>query len=559
MEKHRLGHAALEELRTARTAFAPLRHLSDEQAQSWRQAARVIDERAREREHLQQEIARHQEELERHRERREELGRHCLAQKDRQRQIEERLQPVLRTWGERQTALAERLSSRRLVRFLTTGISAVALASLAGVTWNPLPAVIAVSGATGLAAAALIVVYYLRYLRPAGVQSGLAEQIRFQAGELGVGGDEPVQIQEQLQQFADRALRDRERLAALEGMTAGLERALADLRERRLPDLEQRIAADRERLAALQTETGLSDLEALNQALISRRQALGGMERAETTLTAVLGKPGEGAEDAVAFWERELDTLTPLENNGGDTPFSEGRLEALKQRAMAEENRKGELSRALSQHREKLLDIERRAGELLPEERAEISCRSLADLEAIAQRLGQFRERVQRRQGQVRTALAILDDIAREEQERASSLFGSDSPVSRIYRTVTGGNYPEVTYHPDSNGIRVRTRSGESLLPEQLSSGACDQLYFAIRIALGEQLLRTSQGFFLLDDPFLKSDRQRLRQQMLLLQDMVRQGWQVLLFSAKDEIRTLLEPDIAAGTVTLLQAPLRER
>jgi len=88
----------------------------------------------------------------------------------------------------------------------------------------------------------------------------------------------------------------------------------------------------------------------------------------------------------------------------------------------------------------------------------------------------------------------------------------------------------------------VNLRSKEIFLPaESLSSGAYDQLYFAIRLGLGQKLLDNQAGFFILDDPFIKSDQKRLRQQLDMLLNFSKNGWQIIYFSAKNEVRDYLE------------------
>jgi uncharacterized protein YhaN len=58
-----------------------------------------------------------------------------------------------------------------------------------------------------------------------------------------------------------------------------------------------------------------------------------------------------------------------------------------------------------------------------------------------------------------------------------------------------------------------------------------------------------------LDDPFVKSDTKRLAKQLGMLLDLSRQGWQVLYFSAKDEVKALLEPAIKKKEIALIPVP----
>ncbi len=66
-----------------------------------------------------------------------------------------------------------------------------------------------------------------------------------------------------------------------------------------------------------------------------------------------------------------------------------------------------------------------------------------------------------------------------------------------------------------------------------LAGGAYDQLYFSIRLALAEKILKGKTGFFILDDPFIKSDHKRLAKQMDLLKKISKLGWQIIYFSSK--------------------------
>ena len=61
----------------------------------------------------------------------------------------------------------------------------------------------------------------------------------------------------------------------------------------------------------------------------------------------------------------------------------------------------------------------------------------------------------------------------------------------------------------------------------------------------------------ILDDPFVKADDERLGRMMEMLRRLVAEGWQILYFSAKDEVRQALAKDIDAGSVRLvtLEAP----
>jgi len=99
----------------------------------------------------------------------------------------------------------------------------------------------------------------------------------------------------------------------------------------------------------------------------------------------------------------------------------------------------------------------------------------------------------------------------------------------------------------------VTLRNGTVLDAENLSGGAYDQLYLAIRLALGEKLLKDDKGFFIMDDPFIKADTERLTRQMGILKRISDSGWQIIYFTAKDEVKEALKYDIETGSVNYIE------
>jgi DNA repair protein SbcC/Rad50 len=150
------------------------------------------------------------------------------------------------------------------------------------------------------------------------------------------------------------------------------------------------------------------------------------------------------------------------------------------------------------------------------------------------------------------TALAVFDDIEAKERQQVSKLFGKESPVSEYFSRITEGHYDTVTFDPGSGVVSVKNRKGENLPADKLSSGAYDQLYLAVRLALGRRIAPDGAGFFIMDDPFIRSDPDRLVLQMRMLADIVREGWQVLYFSSKGEVKQVLDKEIKKGTVKLI-------
>ena len=131
--------------------------------------------------------------------------------------------------------------------------------------------------------------------------------------------------------------------------------------------------------------------------------------------------------------------------------------------------------------------------------------------------------------------------------------MGKKAPVSKYFKEITGGFYDEVVFNREEESIEVRRKDGAILKAEKLSGGAYDQLYFSIRVALGEKILKGKKGFFILDDPFIKADPDRLRRQMETLKNISKNGWQILYFSSKGEVKNLLEKDMKDNTVNYIE------
>jgi len=106
-----------------------------------------------------------------------------------------------------------------------------------------------------------------------------------------------------------------------------------------------------------------------------------------------------------------------------------------------------------------------------------------------------------------------------------------------------------VLFNEDEGCLEVRRNDGQILAAEKLSGGAYDQLYLAIRLTLAEKVLEGNKGFFIMDDPFIKADPERLERQLAMLSRIADQGWQIIYFSAKGEIKEILKQQISKGAV----------
>lgn len=135
-------------------------------------------------------------------------------------------------------------------------------------------------------------------------------------------------------------------------------------------------------------------------------------------------------------------------------------------------------------------------------------------------------------------------------------MIEDENGVSLYFKEITNNAYNKVTLDDSSGKIFVEQKNGEKLEAEKLSAATYDQLYLSVRLALGEKLLKDDHAFFIMDDPFIKSDINRLRRQLEILHRISDLGWQIIYFSAKDEVKNLLKEIIKEDSYNFIETKL---
>lgn len=179
-------------------------------------------------------------------------------------------------------------------------------------------------------------------------------------------------------------------------------------------------------------------------------------------------------------------------------------------RVIVEHGRLDELQDRVDEHDDQLDAFDRRARSLNTQpfigRSLELEARSKEGLEALATELDTVVQQIEEDAELSRKALKIFNRIESWEEQKLTDLFAPDAPASRTFEQLTGGRYPEVAYDLDAHELVVERRDGRTFRPELLSQGTKDQLYFATRVSVAQQLLGNTHGFLLLDDPFLAAD-----------------------------------------------------
>jgi exonuclease SbcC len=217
-----------------------------------------------------------------------------------------------------------------------------------------------------------------------------------------------------------------------------------------------------------------------------------------------------------------------------------------------------EIEAALKEGSRRLHSIEIKAKELGVLEESP-PCRTTQELDNVAGLIKEYVNRIELNKRTAQDAIRIFENIDAEEKTRVSDLFGPGSSVSSHMRSITGGRYSEACYDLDKNAVYLVDGGNERVPARSLSGGAYDQLYLSIRLSIAERLLAEEKGFLLLDDPFVKADYNRLSKMMTILKRQADEGWQIIYFSAKAEVAEVLEEDINAGRISLLQLDALDR
>lgn len=124
-----------------------------------------------------------------------------------------------------------------------------------------------------------------------------------------------------------------------------------------------------------------------------------------------------------------------------------------------------------------------------------------------------------------------IREIENDQVMLASNIIQSQNFKEKI-RNISGyevGNIIqkndrfEITFHKDDNTYYI----------ENLSTGALNQFYFSLRVALAQRIL-TRPGIFILDDAFIHFDREKRKRSFELLKTLTDKGWQFIYTGVAD-------------------------
>lgn len=317
--------------------------------------------------------------------------------------------------------------------------------------------------------------------------------------------------------------------AALVGWTAGRRLGTGYAAEKR--ELEERVRSGEQATGARARR--ISELEGrTGQLLVGRTPEAAADEHREYR---ALLEEGRRATSTL----KALGDVAALEAVHAESVAAEGRLESAwhdvrSRRPWIAENATPaelapEIERARRAAAEAEADVERTRAraEDLRVERTRLAAQpesDVAGLHDVARRERRRATVLDLEKDALKETIDVLDGCLKEFRE--NDVFRLADDMSRLFAKLTGDKYLRVQLGPSLEpAASTADRSG--IPPEDLSQGAHDQLYFAMRMAVVAHLAKRETSPIFLDDPFVNFDAERLAAARGILRGM--EGRQCIL------------------------------
>lgn len=323
---------------------------------------------------------------------------------------------------------------------------------------------------------------------------------------------------------------------------------LKNLEEEEIPRLQREEERCHTIIMDIQRNSGQTSFEGYDQKVKALEEGQALYAKSLEILEGLLSSPSHSSRDqTMDIWRQRLEEYAFYVREEG-LSFDQKREDDCQQQHRVLENTIEKRETLLRSLQEELHRLGEEANAILPEE-DRLPCCTCLDLPPVLEALKAFRDHHQEIKELITEAVKIFSELKAEEEKKVETLFAPEGRAGRFFASCTGGMYETLVYHQEKQVLEVQRRDGTWLQPWQLSGGTYDQLYLSVRLALGEEVLAGDKGFFLLDDPFIKADCTRLKEQLHVVHTIVQSGWQVLLFTARKEVQKSLMAHISAGTV----------
>jgi len=561
MEKARLrdlyqkNRQAFNDLTRAREKYLGLDHFTEEEEQRWKNAEAQIEGYLEEKQKKQNLLQEQQEKLEKTEEQLKKKQKEEGRLTKNKEKIDQDIRPALNACAE--AGKKKEQQEEKCRRFQVPALIFTVLLFLSLVSTVITPAAGTILLSLVLLGVSLLFWWPRFSLGSAAARfKGSLEEVKTKVASLGIQAPEKLEaLQREIEKFLEAYTEKTREVQDLQTEAKSLQNRVNELQNEEIPTLENRLEKYREERDTIKRNSGVETREDYSQKLQEKQQQEKSIGEQKKLLESYLGTGGSTLEKNLAFWNDRVAELSSYGEAAPGVTYDHRQVNRLKKEDEDLREKEETLEEKIKAFQENLAALERKVNQLFsPEEESDyLPCRTTVDLQVVKEKLINFCREYQEIKDAAEMAMEIFRRIQGEEKEKVGELFGEDSEVSRYFREITGGRYQAVFFDGEKERITVQHQQGVRLDAEQLSGGAYDQLYFSVRLALGEKLLQGRKGFFILDDPFIKSDYGRVQKQMESLKKICGMGWQVLYFTAKKEVQEALNKDIQAGEVKLLE------
>jgi len=552
-EKYEEGNRAYQALISAQKELKELEVYTSDDADVWAGCERDIKSWTKDKESLESEVDTKKREFEQKAGELDEKRVAFQALNERKKRIDNEIKPEIKSYEMRAGELKLKEAKSRFYTIATITSAGLLSISILGVIANPSPLLYALL-VIFLVSTGLFAILRFSLTKEKAWLAGVFERIRLAASRFELPGETVEEILSGIQKFEEEHSKRNEELEQATRRVSILENEITRLVETDLAGIERKIRQATEKIESVSLKVGLRTLREYRRKLELKLSHERSAETQLEVLKSHFGSRGEELEVNLAYWLDQIEALKEFENKAKDITYDEKTVSQLKADQEMLQSEEEELESKITDFYSQLREIEREVNEILQLEDDYLHCDTSVDMEAIRDKLLDFVTEVEKGKDNALIAISIFENLEREEEEKISSLFGKDSPISKHFREITGGIYQEVEFIVgDVKKVQVRLKDGSTLDVTHLSGGAYDQLYLSIRLALGEKLLKGNKGFFIMDDPFIKADKGRLQRQIDILRRVSELGWQIIYFSAKDEVKDVLKQDIESGKVSYIE------
>ncbi len=399
-----------------------------------------------------------------------------------------------------------------------------------------------------------LIIFKFPYIRKKSHSAGFIGRINLRLQKIGLECESYEDISNKIFNFERDYEIKSEELNRLLILKEKLEDNVNNTLSNKIPENENKIKLNENLINNLKIRSKVETIQDYEEKFTLKKEFEKIFEQQKIILNNFTVK-GSNIEENIAYWKNEIKRLEKYKEEAIDIIYSEETVTFLKENLEQLENQLNETKSKYNELKNNLLEVERKVNNILQTTEDYIYCTTTNDLDKVKEKLNIFVKENEERSKDILEICKIFEEIEIKEKEKISKLLSKKSSVFEYFKEITDGLYEEVIFNMDTGETKVKRKDNEFIDIKFLSGGALDQLYFSIRLALAEKVLKNNTGFLILDDPFIKSDPERLIRQIELLKRISKLGWQILYFTSKNEILTNLRPEIENQSIKFIELP----